>query len=580
MAIKRNSQRHTYAAKRSSSARTAGGGRNAARTGSRAAGGSARGVGRTSGIGSSRSSVGHSSKHKINGYSTGYSVGTGAGKHSSARTSSRTSRTSRTFKAATKNQARPTSRVQKSAFWDKEVASLPASNGDILLTRRHFLYGAVGVGAVVAAGAGVKAYTSTKEAENAISVLTVPESAVTESTSLDEVENGGKITLSAEITLPYGTLMWATNDDIAALLLPTDTGSPLTTVSILRLSSGYYFSVLDQAVGSSEGFEIYDVRASSAGMVWTEVNILEGVWRIYGATLSDDASMGEPHLLDQDTSDWETPSIAICGSTVFWQVMPNTDGAKKAEASTVRCAAVTGGAGATSTGAGSTDTSDSSAAGTTTSASSTASPASSASSTNATSTSNYQVVLTSQGRMCTSIYASDNQITVTPRVQTSGTYYQLTVIDATTRQVTDTVILPQSMKPLEAGYGQTGFMFSFEGIYSYGDGIANLGTYAPKTDVRGGNYSAAEWFHFARTPSAPPCWCGNFLVVKSTRSVVGVDLESDTYFVLDSVSGSDSYGDYLASTGSRERILVFANVNDEALSGGEKYCSARIFTAS
>ena len=553
MAIKRNSQRHTYAAKRSGSARTAGGGRNAARagsraasgaarTGSRAAGGSARGVGRTSGMGSSRSSVGHTSKHKINGYSTGYSVGTGAGKHSSARTSSRTSRTSRTFKAATKNQARPTSRVQKSAFWDKEVASLPASNGDILLTRRHFLYGAVGVGAMVAAGAGVKAYTSTKEAENAISVLTVPESAVTESTSLDEVENGGKITLSAEITLPYGTLMWATNDDIAALLLPTDTGSPLTTVSILRLSSGYYFSVLDQAVGSSEGFEIYDVRASSAGMVWTEVNILEGVWRIYGATLSDDASMGEPHLLDQDTSDWETPSIAICGSTVFWQVMPNTDGAKKAEASTVRCAAVTGGTGA--------------------------------------STSNYQVVLTSQGRMCTSIYASDNQITVTPRVQTSGTYYQLTVIDATTRQVTDTVILPQSMKPLEAGYGQTGFMFSFEGIYSYGDGIANLGTYAPKTDVRGGNYSAAEWFHFARTPSAPPCWCGNFLVVKSTRSVVGVDLESDTYFVLDSVSGSDSYGDYLASTGSRERILVFANVNDEALSGGEKYCSARIFTAS
>ena len=182
--------------------------------------------------------------------------------------------------------------------------------------------------------------------------------------------------------------------------------------------------------------------------------------------------------------------------------------------------------------------------------------------------------------MCTSIYASDNQITVTPRVQTSGTYYQLTVIDATTRQVTDTVILPQSMKPLEAGYGQTGFMFSFEGIYSYGDGIANLGTYAPKTDVRGGNYSAAAWFHFARTPSAPPCWCGNFLVVKSTRSVVGIDLESDTYFVLDSVSGSDSYGDYLASTGSRERILVFANVNDEALSGGEKYCSARIFTAS
>ena len=69
-------------------------------------------------------------------------------------------------------------------------------------------------------------------------------------------------------------------------------------------------------------------------------------------------------------------------------------------------------------------------------------------------------------------------------------------------------------------------------------------------------------------------------MVKSTRSVVGVDLASDTYFLLNSISGSDTYGDYLASTGSRKRILVFSNVNDNATSSSNKYCCARIFTAN
>ena len=33
------------------------------------------------------------------------------------------------------------------------------------------------------------------------------------------------------------------------------------------------------------------------------------------------------------------------------------------------------------------------------------------------------------------------------------------------------------MKPLEAGYGNTGFMFSFDAGYQYGGGIASIGTY-------------------------------------------------------------------------------------------------------
>lgn len=574
MAIKRNQQNGSFSSKRSSYSSGYGGGYGSGRGAS-----SARHKHASSGFSSS------SQINNVAGYgSSGTGASAGSGKHRAryagvpngaglgggSGRNNRGGRRSNNKRGGKRTQ--PTSRMQGNSFLDKGVVTIPASNGDILLTRRHFLYGAAGVGVLAAAGAGAKAYTSAKAEQNAVTVLAVPKSAVTESTDLTEVENGGKMSLSAEIELPYGALMWATNDEVAALLLPTETGSPLATVSILRLSSGYYFSIINQAVGAAEGFEIYDVRASAEGVVWTEVNILEGVWRIYGAPLAD-ASLGTPRLLDQDTDDWETPSLAICGKEAFWQVLPNAQGPKKTSASTLRCASVMGAASGTSSTSAAAN-----ASGVNTNASGTDS--SGAATSNSASTSAYEVVLSSQGRMCTPVYASDDEITVTPRAQTSGVYYQLTVINANTHEIKETMVLPQSMKPLEAGYGETGFMFSFEGIYSYGDGIANLGTYAPKTDVRGADYSAAPWFHFARTPSAPPCWCGNYLMVKSTRSVVGVDLAGDTYFLLDSISGSDTYGDYLASTGSRKRILVFSNVNDNATSSSNKYCSARIFTAN
>ena len=69
-------------------------------------------------------------------------------------------------------------------------------------------------------------------------------------------------------------------------------------------------------------------------------------------------------------------------------------------------------------------------------------------------------------------------------------------------------------------------------------------------------------------------------MVKSTRSVVCIDLETDTYFVFDLISGADNYGDYLASTGNRRRILIFSNINSEDISGSaSKYCAVRIYTA-
>ena len=66
------------------------------------------------------------------------------------------------------------------------------------------------------------------------------------------------------------------------------------------------------------------------------------------------------------------------------------------------------------------------------------------------------------------------------------------------------MVLPRSMRPLEAGYGDNGFSFSFDAWYNYGDGISQIGTYTPASRVTDGNYSDAPWFSFSLAPTAAP----------------------------------------------------------------------------
>lgn len=91
---------------------------------------------------------------------------------------------------------------------------------------------------------------------------------------------------------------------------------------------------------------------------------------------------------------------------------------------------------------------------------------------------NPAVIYTSKGRMATPVYAYEDGVVITPRANTANIYYQLTYIDSKDK-VVDSIALPQSIKPLEAGYGNTGFNFSYDAIYNYGEGLSNLGTYTP-----------------------------------------------------------------------------------------------------
>ena len=155
-------------------------------------------------------------------------------------------------------------------------------------------------------------------------------------------------------------------------------------------------------------------------------------------------------------------------------------------------------------------------------------------------------VFESRRRMATPPYGNGDSVTIAPRADSTGVYYQLTNLSAASGDVLDTLTLPRAIAPIEAGYGETGFMFSFSDIYDYDGAVANLGTYTPFKRPSDGNYDAVQWFDFARTPTAAPAWCNGLLVVKSTYSVCGVDLSARTYFAIDVEDGADTYGEYLA----------------------------------
>lgn len=406
------------------------------------------------------------------------------------------------------------------------------SNDQILLTRRQFFYGSMGVGAL-ALTAGALGSPSPAFAADEIEYLKVPEENVFNHDDCTEIPASDKVSLIGSFQLPYGTLIWCNSNTVAACLLPTETSVPLTKVAVLFLGSGSSVTVLETAVGQAENFEIYDVRANEQGLIWTEANILTGIWRVYTAPL-DGETLGKAALVDEGDAGWETPSIAAVAKYGFWQVLPVADGDHRSEDSLLKKAEF------------GKETSE--------------------------------TVYASTGRMSTPPYALEDSVVITPRTSTDAIHHQLTLLDASSNETKDSMVLPAGMKPLEAGYGTSGFNFSFDGIYNYGGGIANLGTYTPAENHSAYDYDNKTWFRFGRTPSAPPSCCGNLFIVKSLRSVCGIDLAAKTFFALDVESGASSYGDYLASSGINENFVTYSNVHSISIEGTEeKHCLVRVW---
>ena len=82
----------------------------------------------------------------------------------------------------------------------------------------------------------------------------------------------------------------------------------------------------------------------------------------------------------------------------------------------------------------------------------------------------------------------------------------------------------------------------------------------------------------AASHPAPPCWCGNYFIVKSTTAVLGIDLGGSRYFVLDVQEGADTYGEYLATTGTAATFVTYTNIDSNPIVGASrKVCSVRVW---
>lgn len=406
---------------------------------------------------------------------------------------------------------------------------------EVLLTRRNLLIGAAAVGGIAAIGGGVSLASSALEGNSTeqISYINVPENAVEQQADYTLIENySDYVQLTGSFSLPYGTLVWADNDTVAACLNPTEQASPLNTVSLLYLSSGNTATVLDAAQGSEEGFEILDARCSENGLVWTESNPYQSRWRVYTASIAN-GSASNIQQVDEGGSNWLMPSLAAIGNTAFWQVSPNTSGEAANEPAELR--AVTFGS------------------------------------------NEVQHVYSSKRAFATRVTPATDGVVIAPRADSTTVYYQLTKISADTLQPVDQMTLPSSMTPEVVGYGSSGFSFGFTSIYNYGGGIANLGTYTPRAAVQAYNYNDLPWFRYSRSPITAPCWCGNWFIVKSTTALSGVHFASKSYFAIDTVSGADTYGEQLVSSGNCSSFVGLSQVTDDT-NADNNHTLIRVFT--
>lgn len=75
------------------------------------------------------------------------------------------------------------------------------------------------------------------------------------------------MSVSREIEMPYGTLAFANSSNIITCLVPTDKAKPLSQVELINSNNGKRNDVLEEAQSIKEGFEIYDARANSRGII-------------------------------------------------------------------------------------------------------------------------------------------------------------------------------------------------------------------------------------------------------------------------------------------------------------------------
>ena len=404
------------------------------------------------------------------------------------------------------------------------------------ISRRQFIIGGVGVVAILGFG-GIYYVTSNSSDEAGSNRLAVSTSQVITINDLEKVDDVEEfLQLEREMTLSYNTLAWQSSNQMLAIMESTGEGTPVSTSCTFNFSDARTTEVLSSATTDKPRFEVLDFRANENGFVWVESNVLTGENIVKTALANSDASTAGKVAMTSDSSQ-RMPHIEISGNTAWIQTAPqSTTGGEKEKLFKIKL--------------GSSESS--------------------------------LEQVTETRSFATAPTWTDSGIVVTPKNSYSTSCVDVALLDGSTGELLDNLTLPQSMVPQDVTYGKSGFSFTFQGSYDYGDGIANVGTYVQANlskklasddnqdkDVRNNDLSSQNWLSFNREPTCPCAWIGNYVAVKSTSSIAIIDISNKKYALIEADDGADDYGVWLVSSGTVEHLVTMQNINYTNVSGNE-----------
>ena len=409
------------------------------------------------------------------------------------------------------------------------------------LSRRAFIAGSTSLAAGALVGgalAGCSSSSSTADTtttdsslnstadSNDVPVLMVDSSEILSFEDFEQLDATDRYTVAHTYTLPLGSMVWRASEGLAVVMGIGETSSPLSQVKMLDLDTGSLTTIISQAIGVADGYELYDVRASSSTIAWTEYDYATADWRLYAATLNSTATgIGDAYKLDEGDENWDTPLICVAEDQVYWTRLPYENGLYTSGSSYLRKSDARG-----------SDVTD---------------------------------VYTSQGRLITIPQYSEGVVTFVPRLASSNVYYQMTAMNTSTDEIVLQATLPSGVKVMDAIYMQGAFSFCVEANYDSTSAIATMGTYR--------NLTSGDYFQMNRTPSCTPAICGGKFIVKLGKSTAVVDIANKQYYTIAAPAYSWSYGDYLASSGVCDSLVVYSTV-DTASDVSSAYVQLRVLT--
>ncbi len=334
---------------------------------------------------------------------------------------------------------------------------------------------------------------------------------------------------SKEYTIATGNVLHAGEGTWLPVTTAGSSATPMVKGSALSIKTGELAEVVSKAYTKNDSnMVIYDVRCSDSVYAWSELDLLTHRWCLYAAAFSDGAISGDATTLWRANKNYDPPLFAVTGERVIWLVMPSTTGTKTAKSSV--CYVWTLG--------------DSKA----------------------------RAAIESPGRFATEPAVSDGTVTLTPRVRADkGTYYGITaykVSDSLSKQV-DQLVLPSTVKPMNAVRIGDDFAFSIEASYDSGGLLGTMGSYIGHGD--------GPFVALSREPYAPIAGKDGTYVVKSRASYFVIDTDKRKYSVLSAKNRCVDYGEYPASMGSVDDFVTFSTIKDQD-TGLPTSVSVRVFS--